>query len=251
MYPEASADPARWATIHGESESWRKKLVGEISDAFIIPRYVRFFYETFGQERGLDFCEIGAGNGDMSLALLAANPGTIRRYVASEVFPEGVAWLRKRGLEAVQADAEALPWGDGEFDVAVEFDVMHHVQHPRRMAREMMRVARGRCLLVESNGLSVFRRLRELTPGHRAAGERSYTPWTWRSFFVGHPGYELTSFWIAPFLFPFKCPRWFLPTLVRFNQLVEHVPGFRWQCSSVMIRVGYRRVGPLAERAGR
>ena len=33
-----------------------------------------------------------------------------------------------------------------------------------------LRVARGRCLLTESNGLSIFRKLKELTPGHRAAG---------------------------------------------------------------------------------
>ncbi len=180
----------------------------------------------------------------MSRAILAANRGAIRRYVTSEVFPEGVDWLRKQGLEAVQADAEALPWADGEFDAAVEFDVMHHVTHPRSMAREMMRVARGECLLVESNGLSIFRKLREMTPGHRAAGERSYTPRTWRSFFEGHPGYELTEWRLDPFLFPFKCPRWFLPWLVRFNHLIEHVPFFRWQCSSVMIRLRYRRTGP-------
>jgi hypothetical protein len=246
-----AAPRAAWATIHDEDVSWRKKLVGDISDAWIIPRYVRYFYDNFGQETGKDFCEIGAGNGDMSRAILAANRGTIRRWVASEVFPEGVDWLRKQGLEAVQANAEALPWADGEFDAAIEFDVMHHVQHPRNMAREMMRVARGRCLMVESNGLSVFRKLRELTPGHRAAGERSYTPWTWRSFFVGHPGYELVSFEVAPFLFPFKCPRWLLPLLVRFNHLIERVPLARWQCSSVMIRVRYRRVGAQAEPLGR
>ncbi len=251
MSMNPTATQAEWANIHAEDESWRKKLVGDISDAYIIPRYVRYFYDNFGGEVGKDFCEIGAGNGDMSKAILAANRGTIRRWVASEVFPEGVAWLRKQGLDAVQADAEALPWADAEFDVAVEFDVMHHVQHPRNMAREMMRVARGRCLLVESNGLSVFRKLRELTPGHRAAGERSFTPWTWRSFFEGHPGYELTSFKVAPFLFPFKCPRWFLPLLIRFNDLIEHVPLVNWQCSSVMIRVRYRRVGPARERSAR
>ncbi|HEY7060521.1 MAG TPA: class I SAM-dependent methyltransferase [Chloroflexota bacterium] len=242
MTTDAAASRAAWATIHDEDESWRKKLVGDISDAWIIPRYVRYFYDNFGQETGQDFCEIGAGNGDMSRAILAANRGAIRRWVASEVFPEGVDWLHKQGLEAVQANAEALPWADGEFAAAVEFDVMHHVDHPRAMAREMMRVARGRCLLVESNGLSIFRKLRELTPGHRAAGERSYTPWTWRSFFEGHAGYELVSFKVAPFLFPFKCPSWFLPLLIRFNELVEHVPLARWQCSSVMIRVRYRRV---------
>ena len=60
-----------------------------------------------------------------------------------------------------------------------------------------MRVGRGRLLLVESNGLSVVRRLLELTPGHRRAGERSYAPWTYRRFFQGHPGYAIDSFEMA------------------------------------------------------
>jgi SAM-dependent methyltransferase len=237
------ATESDWATIHDERESWRKKLVGDISDAFIIPRYVRFFYESFGQGKQHDFCEIGSGNGDIARAILRKNDGLIQRYVTSEVFPEGVEWLRKQGLEAVQANAEELPWDDAEFDAAVTFDVMHHVSNPRRMAREMMRIARGSCLLVESNGVSIFRKLRELTPGHRAAGEKSYGPATYRSFFDGHPEFELLSFSIEPFLFPFKCPAWLLNAAVRFNQLIEQVPLVRWQCSSVMIRVNYRRVG--------
>jgi len=189
----------------------------------------------------------GSGTGELSQAVLAHNRGQIGRYVTSEYFPEGVEWLRRAGLEAIQADAQDLPLDDGQFDASVAFDVMHHVDRPRDMAREMMRVARGRCLLVESNGLSVFRKLKELTPGHRAAGERSYTPWTYRSFFAGHPGYALEKFEIFPFLFPFKCPRWALRGLVAWNRCVEHIPLVRWQCSSVAITVHYRR----ADRVGR
>jgi SAM-dependent methyltransferase len=241
-----SAQPPRtgaeWAGIHDERASWRKKLVGEISDAFIVPRYVRLFYETFADARAADFCEIGSGNGDISQAILAASRGQIGRYVTSEVFPQGVEWLRQLGLEAVQADAQALPWRDEEYAAAVAFDVMHHVDDPRRMAAEMMRVARGRLLLVESNGVSVARRLLELTPGHRRAGERSYAPWTYRRFFEGQAGYFVDAFEIHPFLFPFKVPPPLLPVLVWFNRVIERIPLARWQCSSVWMRVRYRRV---------
>jgi hypothetical protein len=230
-----------WAEIHDSQESWRKKIVGEISDAFIVPRYVSFFYGHFGNDKAASFFEIGSGNGDMTKAMLAANQGQIGRYVVSEYFPEGVDWLKRIGLDAIQADAQNLPLPDASYDVAVEFDVMHHVPDQRAMAREMMRVARGRCLLTESNGLSVFRKLKELTPGHRAAGEQSFTPWKWRSFFEGHPGYELTRFEIFPFLFPFKVPRACLPALVWWNRVAEKIPLFRWQCSSVAIYLEYKR----------
>jgi len=230
-----------WAEIHDSQESWRKKIVGEISDTFIVPRYVRFFYGHFGADKAASFFEIGSGNGDMTKAMLAANKGQIGRYVVSEYFPEGVEWLKGIGLDAIQADAQKLPLPDASYDVTVEFDVMHHVPDQRAMAREMMRVARGRCLLTESNGLSIFRKLKELTPGHRAAGEQSFTPWKWRSFFEGHPGYEITRFEIFPFLFPFKVPRPLLPALVWWNHVAEKIPLFRWQCSSVAIYLEYKR----------
>jgi SAM-dependent methyltransferase len=230
-----------WADIHHKDESWRKQLIGEINEAFVVPRYVKLFYDTFGGGTAQDFFEVGSGNGDLSREILAANHGQIRRYVLSDYFPEAVQWLTEMGLNAVQADAQALPCTDGEYDAVIDFDVMHHVGRPRDMAREMMRVGRGRALLVESNGLSIPRRLLEFTPGHRAAGERSYTPRQYRSFFEGHPGYTLRLFRIFPFLFPFKCPQWFLPALVWFNQHVENVPLIRWQCSSVVIYVEYNK----------
>lgn len=234
------AQPA-WENIHTQDSSWRKQLVGDISDVFVVPRYVKLFYDTFGNYRNGEFFEVGSGNGDLSRAILAANRGQIARYVVSEYFEQGVAWLRGLGLDAVQADAQSLPCADAEYDAVIDFDVMHHVDRPREMARELMRAGRGRTLLVESNGLSIPRRLLEFTPGHRAAGERSYTPSQYRSFFEGHPGFKVTRFELYPFLFPFKCPRWFLPALVWFNHRVESIPVFRWQCSSVVIVVDYER----------
>lgn len=238
--PDLSA-PA-WEDIHKEDVSWRKQLIGEINDAFVVPRYVRLFYDNFGEGCDQDFLEIGSGNGDLCRAILGRNSGQIRRYVCSEFFEEGVGWLRRQGLEAIRADAQDLPCADAEYDAVVVFDVMHHVERPRSMAREIMRVGRGRALLVESNGRSIPRRLLELLPQRRAAGERSYTPRQYRRFFENHAGFRLTHFRIYPFLFPFKCPKWFLPALVWFNHRVEHIPVLRWQCSSVAIEVRYERV---------
>ena len=237
----AQAAGPQWEHIHREEASWRKQLIGDISDAFVVPRYVKLFYDTFGAGQAQDFFEVGSGNGDMSVAILKENRGQIRRYIVSDYFPQAVDWLRNLGLDAVQADAQSLPCATGEYDAVIDFDVMHHVDRPRDMAREMMRVGRGQALLVESNGLSVPRRLLEFMPGHRAAGERSYTPSQYRSFFENHTGYRVTEFTIYPFLFPFKCPRWFLPALVWFNHRVENIPFFRWQCSSVVIIVRYER----------
>ena len=238
--PQAGGGVA-WEGIHDQDASWRKKLIGEISDVFVLPRYVRLFYDTFGAGKDQDFVEIGSGNGENSKAVLAANKGQIKRYVATEVFDDGVAWLRKQGLDAQKASAEALPFEDSSFTAAISFDVMHHVDHPRIMALEMMRVGRGRALLTESNGMSIPRKLLELTASRRAAGERSYSPWQYRSFFENQPGYTITNFVLYPFLFPFKCPAFLLHALVLFNKTIEYIPFLRWQCSSVAIVVDYER----------
>jgi SAM-dependent methyltransferase len=234
---------SNWAQIHEEEEPWRRKIVGEISEAFIVPRYVEFFYEHFGADKGLEMFEISAGTGDISRAILAANRGQIARYRVSEYFPEGVSWLNAKGLDCIQADAQRVPLPDGSFDVVVEFDVMHHVLDRAAMAREMMRLGRsGRCLMVESNGLSLPRKIKELFPSYKRAGETSFTPRQWRRFFEVHPAFRLTRFELFPFLFPFKVPRAMLRSLVRFNRAIEKVPLLRWQCSSVAIYLEYERL---------
>src|SRR5262245_47387903 len=75
MKPALPSNNQQWSEIHTRDESWRKQLIGEISDAFVVPRYVRLFYDTFGGVSDQDFLEIGSGNGDMSAAILLANRG--------------------------------------------------------------------------------------------------------------------------------------------------------------------------------
>jgi SAM-dependent methyltransferase len=238
---EGSHATADWKELHGNDEAWRKKLIGDISDAFVIPRYVAFFHSKFGKDRALSFLELGSGTGDISRAVQASNEGQIGRYVLSEHYQEGVEELRKKGFEVLQLDACHVAVPDEAYDVTISWDVMHHVPSPRDMAREMMRAARGRIIMVESNGHSVFRKLKEFTPAYRAAGETSHTARRWRSFFEGHAGFHVEKFEIFPILFPFKVPKRLLPAAVRFNRWIETVPFLRWQCSSVAIYIEYSR----------
>lgn len=64
-----------WSEIHRRDTAWRKTIIGDINDVFVVPRYVRLFYAAFGKGRGQSFFEIGAGMGDLSAAVLAANGG--------------------------------------------------------------------------------------------------------------------------------------------------------------------------------
>jgi|TARA_B100001964_G_C14162464_1_gene567430 SAM-dependent methyltransferase len=223
-----------WSNIHSADASWRTRLLGDLSEAYAIPRYVEIFLQTFGGDRGLRFLEVGAGNGEVPRCLQELAPPCVGEYVVSELFADGARWLRSQNLTACVADAQQLPFADGAFDAVISYDVLHHVSDPYRMAQEMIRVSRGRLLLTESNGLSLGRKLMEQTAGHKAAGERSYTPWRYRQFFTAG-GRRLCSFRIRPFLFPVPggVPSPLLRPLIFFNRVIERVPFARWQCSNV------------------
>ena len=227
-----------WTNLHSADASWRTRLLGDLSEAFAIPRYVELFLQNFGQERSLRFLEVGAGNGEVPRQVRALAPPCLGEYVVSELFREGANWLRSLDLTACAADAQQLPFADDAFDVVISYDVLHHVSDPYQMAREMLRVSRGRLLLTESNGLSLGRKLMDQTAGHKAAGERSYTPWQYRKFFAAAE-WPLRSFHIRPFLFPFPggVPAALLQPLIYFNRMIEHVPLACWQCSNVWMTV--------------
>jgi len=234
-----------WADVHKPDESWRTKLIGDLSYSYVMPRYVELFEKYLRRAGRYNFLELGGGTGEMALLIQKRSFPFIETYTVSENFPEGVEWLRKKGLSAVQADAEKIPFPDGRFDVVLCFDVMHHVSNPAKMAYEMMRSARGRLFMTESNGLSLGRKLMELTPGHRRAGEKSYSPREYRSFFSSHKDFRITHFEIHPFVFPVRLPAPLSKFAVSFNRWIEHVPLLKWQCSNVYLYIEYERTGPV------
>jgi ubiquinone/menaquinone biosynthesis C-methylase UbiE len=94
--------------------------------------------------RGQRVLDVAAGSGN--LALRAAEAGA--RVVASDLTPEnleaGRREARARGIELdwVQADAEALPFADGEFDVVTSVLGAIFAPNHQAVADELVRVCR-------------------------------------------------------------------------------------------------------------
>ncbi len=110
---------------------------------------VRRFLEPTGDERVLD---VGAGTGGFAFA---AAP-LVREVVAVDVVPavlaEGQARVAEFGnVTFVVADAAALPFEDGSFDVAACVRTLHHVPRPELVVAELVRVIgfRGQVLIVD------------------------------------------------------------------------------------------------------
>jgi SAM-dependent methyltransferase len=106
----------------------------------------------FGQEL-VEACGIGPGQrvldvaaGSGNVAIRAAQAGA--EVVASDLTPENFDAGRREAaaqgvrLEWVEADAEALPFGDGEFDVVTSAFGAVFAPHQQVVADELLRVCR-------------------------------------------------------------------------------------------------------------
>ena len=93
--------------------------------------------------------DVGCGEGVLTLEW-AERLGD-RRVVGIDLEDPKLAseWERRRrpNLEFLTADATALAFGDGEFDMATAIEVLEHVPDPEATLAEMARVARRRLLV--------------------------------------------------------------------------------------------------------
>jgi ubiquinone/menaquinone biosynthesis C-methylase UbiE len=98
-----------------------------------------------GDERALD---VGTGAGALAFALAPR----VREVVAVDADAAMLEQARTNApanVELVEAGAEALPFGDGSFDLVGTLRTLHHVRRPELAVAELTRVARpGAVLLV-------------------------------------------------------------------------------------------------------
>ena len=108
---------------------------------------VRGFVRPAGDERVLD---VGTGAGALALALAPF----VREVVGLDPVPELLQLAREReapNSEFVEGDGTALPFPDGDFDLAGTHRTLHHVGRPDLVIAELARVTKsgGRVLVVD------------------------------------------------------------------------------------------------------
>ncbi len=98
--------------------------------------------------------DVAAGSGILSRALAPR----VREVVAVDITPAMLQIAREaaeegdvRNVRFVEGAAEALPFGEDEFDLAITRFSLHHIAGPQRAVDEMVRVVRkgGRIAIID------------------------------------------------------------------------------------------------------
>ncbi|SBT53263.1 class I SAM-dependent methyltransferase [Micromonospora auratinigra] len=110
----------------------------------VIPRLGAVLVGAVGAGPGDRVLDVAAGSGNAAVAAASAGAQVVASDLTPELLTAGRAVAARRGvdLEWEQADAEALPYRDGEFDVVMScVGVMFAPRH-RVAADELLRVCR-------------------------------------------------------------------------------------------------------------
>jgi SAM-dependent methyltransferase len=100
--------------------------------------------EACGIRPGQRVLDVAAGTGNVAIRAAEAGAEVVAADLTPEHFAAGRAEARARGveLEWVEADAEALPFADGAFDVVTSCVGAIFAPDHRAVARELVRVCR-------------------------------------------------------------------------------------------------------------
>jgi SAM-dependent methyltransferase len=112
--------------------------------ADLLPELGHVLVEACGVGAGNRVLDIAAGSGNAAIPAAQAGATVIASDLTPELFDAGRARAADEGvdLEWREADAEALPFADGEFDVVISCLGVMFAPHHQAAADELVRVCR-------------------------------------------------------------------------------------------------------------
>jgi SAM-dependent methyltransferase len=190
---------------------------------------------AIGRQLGLDrsarVLDLGCGDGAFANAVLA------HHFAAVDGFDMAEAAIHRAQANApgphvrfAARDLTQLEFADApQYEGAFLIGFLHHVKSATPAILGALHRITGRVVVLEPNGGHLLRKLLELTPAYRAAGEDSFRRRQLEAIFA-EAGYRRVI-WRRLNLFPNFTPQPLFRLLRRIEPAIEATPGLRALCT--------------------
>jgi 2-polyprenyl-3-methyl-5-hydroxy-6-metoxy-1,4-benzoquinol methylase len=175
--------------------------------------------------------DLGCGDGAFANVALARHFATVDgldmsqagiRRAQAQAFKEQMHFEE---CDITQIDFSKLPHYDGVFLIGI----LHHVKKASPTIVQGLRTITNKVIVLEPNGSHFVRKLAELTPTYRAAGEDSFRTREMEEIFVESGFHKVI--WQRRNLFPNFTPQALFRTLLPFERFFESTPILRALCT--------------------